>query len=103
MRANTRRWFSHYNAVRFVSAPCSTGKTHAACAFIASHLLDSNHLYVAPSIRLLKQTETMLSDLGLKAAVITSETYPWHAKSEIMKFLKTARSRGAVLLITRQA
>jgi hypothetical protein len=90
--------------IRFVSAPCSSGKTRAACLYIADHGYSANHLYVAPSIDLLNQTLKQLGDLGIDAKAITSETNPKHVRGDIIHFLKaTADISGAVLLITWHA
>lgn len=90
--------------IRFVSAPCSSGKTYAACQYIADHQNSANQLYVAPSIDLLKQTLKQLTVFGVDAHAITCETNPKHVKSQIVRFLKaTSDIDGAVLLITWNA
>ena len=89
--------------VRFVSAPCSTGKTHAACQYIRNNQYTTNHIYVAPSLELLKQTSKTMESMGVKPTVITSETHPRHVKSGIIEHLKSAYEVGEVLLITWQA
>ena len=95
--------FSNRHIVKFVSAPCSTGKTRAACQFIADNQYDRNHLYVAPSIDLLNQTLQQLASLGVDAKTITSVTHPKRVKAEIIGLLNAAPSLGTTLLITWSA
>ncbi len=96
--------FASSGIIRFVSAPCSSGKTHAACKYIADRQTSTNHLYVAPSIDLLNQTLKQLGNAGVDAYVITSETSPKHVKGDIIRYLKaTPDNDGAVLLITWSA
>jgi hypothetical protein len=89
--------------VRFVSAPCSSGKTRAACVKIAEHRYLTNHLYVAPSLALVDQTRQQLEVFGVTADVITGGTYKRNVKAEIIRYLKKPPEVGAVLLITWQA
>lgn len=86
----------------FVSAPCSSGKTYAACHHIRDHNRDSNFIYVAPSLELLDQTKSTLEQLGLKPTLITSEKHP-NVRHAIIGYLKTSEDVGCVLLITWQA
>ena len=92
--------FTKRHTVRFVSAPCSTGKTRAACQFIADNQHDGNHLYVAPSIDLLNQTLSQLTSMGVGAKLITSATHPQRVKAEIVGLVNSAPSLGMTLLIT---
>ena len=95
--------FNPNPVVRFVSAPCGSGKTYAACEYIKANQSLKNHIYVAPSLELIAETNKTLSDLGLKPRVITSDTHPGHVKGNIIKFLKDAAELGEVLLITWNA
>ena len=94
----------HSNVIaQYVSAPCAAGKTYAACQYIANEQGLTNHIYVAPSLRLLKQTSETLQANGVKPTVITSETQPGHVKRAIIDKLKEKSAPGKVLLITWQA
>jgi len=88
--------------VRFVSAECGRGKTYVTCQHIANHVLESNHLYVAPTINLVKQTAEELKRFGVVAEQIHSEVEEEPIKS-IISFLKSATHQGNVLLITWKA
>ena len=89
--------------VDYVSAPCSHGKTYAACRFIADNRLRANHLYVAPSRELIAETNKTLRQFGVEPTVITSDAHPNHVKASIVEFLNDAEDGGAVLLITWNA
>jgi len=93
----------HHKIVRFVSAPCSTGKTRSACKYIAANWDIFNHLYVAPSLKLLNETSEQLQKAGVEATVISSDTHPKRVKRAIIEHLKSAPDYGAVLLITWSA
>ena len=86
-----------------VSAACSTGKTHAACQHIAESGHLTNHIYIAPSLDLLKQTEATLNDMGVKPTVITSATHPKMSNGVSLGYLEGAEEIGEVALITWQA
>jgi predicted helicase len=97
--------FSSYRSneiIRFVSSPCSTGKTRTACQYIARHKSLRNHLYVAPSLKLLNETLAQLKAVGVEAEIISSETHPKRVKGAIIAHLKSALDCGHVLLITRK-
>ena len=89
--------------IHYVSAPCSTGKTYAACRYISENQYVGNHLYIAPSLRLFNEVNTLLQGMGVQAKVITSETHPKCVKRAIIEFLKSALDCGHVLLITWNA
>ncbi len=91
---------SRKGEVRFVSAPCSTGKTRAACKYIATHHTKTNCLYVAPSLKLLNETACQIENIGIKATVISSETHPKRVKSAVIELLNSSLDCGHVLLIT---
>ena len=94
---------SPQDVIHFVSAPCSTGKTTAACHYIAASRSVANYLYVAPSLELLNQTSRELTLLGVEPTAITSETHPRHVKGAIVRYLNSAPQIGAVLLVTWKA
>jgi hypothetical protein len=89
-------------SVRYVSAPCSTGKTLAACKYMAQKLIFSNFLYVAPTKRLLQQTLATLQGMGVRPTIIDSDTTP-NVNAAIISYLKAAPDCGAVLLVTWSA
>ncbi len=91
------------NVIHYVSAPCSTGKTHAACRYIADNEYVRNHLYIAPSLRLLNEIKATLQCMGVQAKVISSETHPKCVKRSIIELTKSALDCGCVLLITWKA
>jgi len=90
-------------SIRYVSAECSRGKTLAACKYIASNLIFSNFLYVAPTKRLLHQTQAALQKLGVNPTLIDSDTNPKRVNAAIISFLKDVPDCGAVLLVTWSA
>jgi len=77
-------FFPQLKTIRYVSAPCSAGKTTAACRYIAERYSVTNYLYVAPSIQLVDQTFEELSSRGLDPLKITSDTDPKRVKAEII-------------------
>ena len=91
------------HAIYYASAPCSTGKTFAACEYICERRTSTNHLYVAPSRELLKETAKQLEDRGVKADVITSDTDPGAVKGSIIRYFNSALDFGHILLITWNA
>ncbi len=62
----------YFDITHFVAAPCSTGKTYAACQYISENQHDTNHIYICPSLDLLKQTAATLRGVGVTPTVITS-------------------------------
>ena len=74
-------------SIKYVSAPCGSGKTYSTCVYIKKNLNSANYLYVAPSKVLVKQTEEELNKLGINPKVITSDGYEGRVKVEIMDFL----------------
>ena len=98
-----KHYFPSRRAIRFVSAPCSLGKTTAALDNIAANHHLTNHLYVAPSIDLVNQTLQGLASRKVAATAITSETHPKRVKGEIIRHLRSAPDCGFVLLITWNA
>ena len=92
-----------FRKVQLASAPCSSGKTHAACEYINEHIGDSNHLFVAPTLQLLTEVaKTLTGSFGIKPKVITSDTER-RALAGIVNYLKDAPYCGEVLLITHQS
>ncbi len=90
------------SACHFVSAPCGSGKSWAACQFIAGKRYQ-NFVYVAPTVRLLKEIEERLQQHGVPTDLITNETHTFVLQS-IVEYLKGTRGGiGRVLLITHQA
>jgi hypothetical protein len=89
--------------VHYVSSPCGRGKTYAACKFMRDNKFRSNHLYVAPSRRLVAETEKTLKTLGVDPMVITSDTHADHVKASIIEFMNHAEDAGEILLITWNA
>jgi hypothetical protein len=89
----------------YVSAPCGTGKTWAACRYIAEHRSEGNFLYVAPTKKLLKQTKRMLKEQhgANGVTIISSDTDPDRAKRAIVEYLRGAEQEGQVLLISHSA
>ena len=85
---------------KIVSAPCSAGKTHAACEYIRKHS-SQNFIYVAPSLELLKQSELTMRKMGISPDVITSDTHPGHVRRNIIAYLND--EIGSLLLVTWQA
>ena len=97
-------WFTHsLGSIRYVSAECSRGKTLAACKYMASKLIFSNFLYVAPTKRLLQQTLATLQEMGVNPTLIDSDTTPKRVNAAIISYLKEAPDCGAVLLVTWSA
>ena len=94
--------FDFQDVIRFCSAPCSSGKTTAVCKRIAEHIGDCNHMYVAPTLRLLGEVQTILGGHGISPRVITSDTEP-ETLTAIINYLKGAPYAGEVLLITHQS
>ena len=91
------------STIHFVSAPCGSGKTYAACQFISDHRFCANHIYVAPTLNLIEETRKTLEDMGVAPTVITHGTHPGHVKGQIIKFLNGSYQMGQVLLITWNA
>ena len=97
-------WFTpSLGSIRYVSAECSRGKTLAACKYMASKLIFSNFLYVAPTKKLLQQTLATLQQLGVNPTLIDSDTTPKRVNAAIISYLKEAPDCGAVLLVTWSA
>ena len=97
-------YVSNFNPiVHYVSSPCGRGKTYAACKFMRDNKFRSNHLYVAPSRRLVGETERTLKTFGLDPLVITSDTHAGHVKASIIEFMNHAEDAGEILLITWNA
>ncbi|MBK8638676.1 MAG: DEAD/DEAH box helicase family protein [Chromatiaceae bacterium] len=89
------------SSIKLVSAPCGANKTTSACDYIYAHHCYSNHLYVAPTIKLLEQTEQMLRDRNIyNITKITTDTHPGNVVKEVMEYLNSAVGDGQVLLIT---
>ena len=63
----------------------------------------SNHLYVAPSRRLVAETQYTLKTFGVDPMVITSDTHAGHVKAGIIEFMNHAEDAGQILLITWNA
>ncbi len=89
--------------IRYVSAPCSTGKTHATCRYIADNKYVRNHLYVAPSLKLLNETKATLQNMGVEAEIISSKTHPNCVRRAIVEFFKSTLDCNHVLLVTWNA
>ena len=89
--------------VHYVSALCGRGKTYAACNFMRDNQFRANHLYVAPSRRLVAETEKTLKTFGLDPVVITSDSHAGHVKASIIEFMKHVEDAGEILLITWNA
>lgn len=93
--------------VMHVSAPCGSGKTHAACRFIAQRIAapacTESFVYVAPSKRLLEQTQLELERLGISVAVLTSDTRPNKVIREILGYMQQFTEGRQVLLICHNA
>jgi hypothetical protein len=90
-----------------VSAPCSSGKTHAACRFIASRIAAAgcteSFIYVALSKLLLEQARTELDGLGVDVVAITSDTDPRQVVKALLRHLQRFTEGGQVLLVSHQA
>lgn len=91
-----------FQKVHYVSAPCGSWKTTAACKYIVENIGDCNHMYVAPTLRLLSEVEKTLKVLGITPTIITSDTEP-RTLAAIINYLKSAPWYGVVLLITHQS
>lgn len=90
-----------FNGIKLVSSPCGSGKTTSTCDYIRDHQFYSNHVYVAPTIKLLNQTEAMLKDRDIyNITKINSVDHPMGVKSEIIQYLNQASHEGEILLIT---
>ena len=77
-------YISNFNPiVHYVSSPCGRGKTYAACKFMRDNQFRSNYLYVAPSRRLVGETQKTLKTFGVDPMVITSDTHADHVKASI--------------------
>jgi hypothetical protein len=63
----------------------------------------SNHLYVAPSRKLIGETQKTLKGFGLDPMVITSDTHADHVRASIIEFMNHAEDAGEILLITWNA
>jgi superfamily II DNA or RNA helicase len=89
--------------VYYVNGLCSSGKTHSSCQFIRANQTRKNHLYVAPSLKLIQQTARTLRELGVEPTIITSETHEHRVKTSILKFLNDAQDAGEALLVAWNA
>ena len=85
--------------IQFVSAECGRGKTYATCKVISETIAERNHLYVAPTIKLLEQTKQELTKFGIAADSIHSDNTDAPIAS-ILDYLRKANRQGHVLLIT---
>ena len=56
--------------ISFVSAPCGSGKTHAAATYIRDHRHENNFIYVAPSLGLIAETKQLHLDIGVTPTAI---------------------------------
>jgi len=86
--------------INIVSAPCGSGKTYATCNYIAKQQRRKNCMYVAPSIKLLKQTKEELESKGLTVDMITNQSHPRRVMRGITSYLNNCDPSGSVLLIT---
>jgi len=101
LKRNKLRW--NLQTIYYAGGPCGTGKSYAACEYISRNLMQSNYLYVVPSLILVDEINQMLSGFGIKATVITSNTHR-SVKSAIIKHMNGIKDDfGKVLLITWQA
>ena len=108
-----RHWRSHLGSnglhlpVTCVSAPCSSGKTRAACRFIANRIAAAgcteSFVYVAPSKLLIEQVRAELGALGLDVVAITSDTNPRQVIKALLHHLQRFTEGGQVLLVSHQA
>lgn len=91
--------------IKFVSAPCASGKTHAVIQHIRENFHRRNFIYCGRTIELVKETAKALSSHGVKTKVITSDdpSHEFRVKKDIAKFIEDAKGRGNVLLITANA
>ena len=69
--------------VHYVSSPCGRGKTYAACKFMRDNQFHANHLYVAPSWKLIEKTQKTLRDFSLEPMLKTSSLRVVQVKSAI--------------------
>ena len=99
----TNKCYNFSPTTHYVSAQCGAGKTYSAARYIAESITRSNIIYVAPTVKLLEQTEKELSGLGIKATMITHKTSDRSVKSDVMSLIKKANDCGTVPLITRNA
>ena len=92
---------------KVVSAPCGSGKTRAACHYIAARLADhpclESFLYVAPSKQLIEQIRVQLEGLGVRVKVITSDSHPSEVVRAIVRHMQRFTQGGEVLLISHSA
>jgi hypothetical protein len=90
-----------------LSAPCSSGKTRAACRFIAKRIAAAgcteSFIYVAPSKLLLEQVRAELDGLGVDVVAITSDTDPKQVVKALLRHLQRFTEGGQVLLVSHQA
>ena len=90
------------NKIKSVSGECGRGKTHATCHYFKDNLDNSNFLYVAPTLKLLEQTEKQLNEIGVKCTMIHSGNKK-NVAGAIVEYLKKAWDHEQVLLITWKA
>jgi hypothetical protein len=62
-----------------------------------------SHLYVAPSIKLLKEVAAQLEALRLRPRIVTSETYPGQAVRTLVEHIKDLGRHGVVVLTTHES
>jgi hypothetical protein len=89
-----------YSSIKIVPSPCGSGKTYQTCQYIKNNHFATNYLYVAPTIKLLKQTRRILKDLDVHCDIITHETHPTRTRAAIVEYLRTCMNHSCVLLIS---
>ncbi|MET0119255.1 MAG: DEAD/DEAH box helicase family protein [Sedimenticola sp.] len=90
--------------MRFVGAPCGSGKTYAVCLSISEAAKAgtlNNTLIVSPSKDLVRQTEKQLHDFGVEPEVITTDTTR-NVSATAVELFKDSDRYGQVVLMTHQ-
>jgi hypothetical protein len=90
-------------SVSYVSAPCGTGKTYAACQYIPKYFDIGNYLIACPTLRQMDETRITLEAAGVKVTCINRQTQEGSVTQAIIALLEQASSVGEALLISVQA
>ena len=98
---------SFYNLlspIKFLSAPCGSGKTHVICQAIKNDWQKHKHImFVLPTLVLISEVSKKLQDLGVNHEVITNENAKSNVRKMIMGRLANPTTSRTVLLVTYAA
>jgi len=95
------------SVIKFVSAPCGSGKTHAIFEWVRRIYpptsMRPNLLYIAPTRALIGEVSAGLSRRGIEHRIFTSDTHPNQVIGGLVHALKNANRNGEVILTTHRA